>query len=72
MGRGNSGQPTFSGARVGDARGSRAWLDHQAMQGPGAQWNPQAPVQPGQWGLPPNQAGAPGGWQIQQTVRSFF
>ena len=73
MGRGNNGQPTFSGARIGDARGTRAWLDHQAMQGPGGQWNPQQPsVQPSQWALPPNQPGGPGGWPMQQPVSFLF
>lgn len=63
MGRGSNGQPTFSGARVPDSRGTRTWLDHQAMQAPVGQWNPPPTVQ-SQWGLPPNQ---PGGWPLQQA-----
>lgn len=61
MGRGNNGQPTYSGARIPDSRGTRTWLDHQAMQASVGQWNPPPSVQ-SQWGLPPNQ---PGGWQLQ-------
>ena len=62
VGRGNNGQPTFSGARVPDSRGTRTWLDHQTVQAAVGPWNPPPSVQ-SQWGLPPSQ---PGGWPLQQ------
>lgn len=65
MGRGNGGQPAFSGVRVGDTRGARSWVEHQPVQAPTAQWN----AQPSQWAVPPNQQSVPqgpGGWPMQQ------
>ncbi|MFH4975469.1 hypothetical protein AB6A40_002178 [Gnathostoma spinigerum] len=73
MGRGNGGQPTFSGLRVGDARGGRAWMEQPQVQAPAAaQWNAQTSGQPAaQWTtVPPNQASVPQApsWTIPQQA----
>ncbi|VDM41517.1 unnamed protein product [Toxocara canis] len=71
MGRGSGGQPTFSGVRMGDARGGRSWVEHQPVQAPTAQWNTQPSAQPAQWAVPPNQPTGPQGptgWPISQQA----
>uniref|UniRef100_A0A915C7J6 GW182 middle domain-containing protein n=2 Tax=Parascaris univalens TaxID=6257 RepID=A0A915C7J6_PARUN len=73
MGRGSGGQPTFSGVRMGDARGGRSWVEHQPVQAPAAQWNTQPSAQPTQWAVPPNQPTGPQGptgWPLSQQAWS--